>query len=109
MPSRSGQSIVRRKLLKVGAAALLAGSASKAQQTGSPAVVTGTQAGRKFRAWLGNAAKGGVEELELLPIQDRHVLVRTEASAPCYTLVLGGLGGTPSVPPQPTNAAAPPP
>jgi S-(hydroxymethyl)glutathione dehydrogenase/alcohol dehydrogenase len=39
---------------------------------------------------------GAVEELELLPIGDRHVLVRTEASAPCYTLVLNGIGGTPS-------------
>ncbi|MGD1073949.1 MAG: zinc-binding dehydrogenase [Bryobacteraceae bacterium] len=106
MPTNADQPIVRRELLRAGATALLAGAAAKAQQAGSPAVVTGTQAGRKFRAWLGNAASGQVEDLELLPLADRQVLVRTEASAPCYTLVLNGLGGTPSIPPQPPNPAA---
>jgi S-(hydroxymethyl)glutathione dehydrogenase/alcohol dehydrogenase len=107
MPEKADRKIVRRKLLKAGAAAFLAQSAAKSQQAGAPAVVTGAQAGRKFRAWLGNAARGAVEDLELLPIQDRQVLVRTEASAPCYTLVLNGIGGTPSIPPQQPNAAPP--
>jgi S-(hydroxymethyl)glutathione dehydrogenase/alcohol dehydrogenase len=102
MSENAGRPIVRRKLLKAGAAALLAGAAAKAQQPASPAVLTGAQAGRKFRAWLGTAASGAVEDLELLPIQDRQVLVRTEASAPCYTLVLNGIGGSPSLPGQPS-------
>jgi S-(hydroxymethyl)glutathione dehydrogenase/alcohol dehydrogenase len=109
MSEKADRPIVRRKVLKAGAAAWLAGAAAwlagaaaKAQQPASPALLTGAQAGRRFRAWLGNAASGAVEDLELLPIQDRQVLVRTEASAPCYTLVLNGIGGTPSiVPPQP--------
>jgi S-(hydroxymethyl)glutathione dehydrogenase/alcohol dehydrogenase len=42
----------------------------------------------------------GVEELRLLPIEPRQVLIRTEASGPCYTMVLRGLPcGTPSVTP----------
>jgi hypothetical protein len=50
MSEKAGRPIVRRKLLKAGAAALLAGAAAKAQQPASPAVLTGAQAGRKFRA-----------------------------------------------------------
>jgi S-(hydroxymethyl)glutathione dehydrogenase/alcohol dehydrogenase len=102
MSHKASRPMARRNLLKAGAAAWLAGAAAKAQQPASPAVLTGAQAGRKFRAWLGTAASGAVEELELLPIQDRQVLVRTEASAPCYTLVLNGIGGTPSLPGQPS-------
>jgi len=77
------KAIIRRELLKAGATALAVGVAAQAQQApqpaGSPAVLTGAQAGRKFRAWLGNAANGVVEQLELLPIGERQVLVRTEA------------------------------
>jgi len=39
-------------------------------------------------------------ELRLLPIHERHVVVRTEATAPCYTLVANGIGGTPSISPE---------
>jgi S-(hydroxymethyl)glutathione dehydrogenase/alcohol dehydrogenase len=109
--SENDKTIIRRELLKAGATALAVGVAAQAQQApqqaGSPAVLTGAQAGRKFRAWLGNAANGVVEQLELLPIGERQVLVRTEASAPCYTLVLNGIGGTPSNPPQQPNPANP--
>jgi S-(hydroxymethyl)glutathione dehydrogenase/alcohol dehydrogenase len=109
----------RRQVLKGSAAAL--GGASvligegglMAQEPAAPAVLTGTQVGRRFRALLGNAATGAVEELRITGLGDTHVLVRTEASAPCYTMVMNGIGGTPSNPrpSAPANAApaAPPP
>ena len=110
----------RRSVLKQGAAAvgaigagiIPAGAQTAAQ---APAVATGAQAGRRFRALLGNAATGTVEELRLTTLGAKHVLVRTEASAPCYTMVLNGIGGTPAVPrpaapanPAPNPNAAPP-
>ena len=103
----------RRAVLKQGAA-MAAGSAAgflgansaMAQQAEAPAVDTGAQAGRTFRAWVQQGAQAGVEELRLRELQTRQVLIRTEASAPCYTLVMRGLGGTPSIPPAQTAAAA---
>jgi S-(hydroxymethyl)glutathione dehydrogenase/alcohol dehydrogenase len=101
--------LTRRSLLKRGAA--LGGAATLAGATASlaaqaPAVLTGAQAGRRFRALVGNAATGAVEELRLTTLGDRNVLVRTEASAPCYTMVLNGIGGTPTVPrPAPAGGA----
>ena len=106
----------RRHLLRKGAAAvagggavsLLAMQAQLGGQTGqAPAILRGAQAGRRFRAALGGARNIAVEELQLLPIGDKHVVVRTEASAPCYTMVIGGLGGTPSVTPAPNAGGAP--
>jgi S-(hydroxymethyl)glutathione dehydrogenase/alcohol dehydrogenase len=102
--------ISRRKLLKTGAASVAAVGASAIEMAApaaqAPAVLRNAQTGRRFRAALGNARNTTIEELRLLPIGDRHVVVRTEASAPCYTLVLGGIGGTPSVTAAP-NAAGP--
>jgi len=95
----------RRSVLKKGAAAVggaaavLGGGAPLAQQAQAPAVLRGAQTGRRFRAALGGIQNLTFEELRLLPIQDRHVVVRTEATAPCYTLVVNGIGGTPSVDP----------
>jgi S-(hydroxymethyl)glutathione dehydrogenase/alcohol dehydrogenase len=80
--------------------------ASAAQApTQAPAVLRGAQTGRRFRAALGGVQNLTFEELRLLPIGDRHVVVRTEATAPCYTLVLNGIGGTPSVDPAVVAAA----
>ena len=95
----------RRDLLKQTAAVGVAlGSAQ-----GAPAIAQNAQAGRRFKAWVrqGGGNVGGVEDLRLLPIEPRQVLIRTEASAPCYTMVLRGLpGGTPSVTPA-AGAAGP--
>ncbi|MBV8842827.1 MAG: alcohol dehydrogenase catalytic domain-containing protein [Bryobacterales bacterium] len=81
------KSISRRKLIKRSAAAgaAISGVALQAQ---SPGVLRGSNAGRKFRAYVTRPGKGSaVEELTLLPVQPRQVLVRIEACAPCYTTV----------------------
>jgi len=105
------KNVTRRRMLKssltaLGGTAALAPSAAVFAQ--APALATGTQVGRRFRALVGNAVNGAVEELRLTTIGDTHVVVRTEASAPCYTMVMNGVGGTLSVPPAaPPPAAAP--
>jgi S-(hydroxymethyl)glutathione dehydrogenase/alcohol dehydrogenase len=105
-------SFSRRDMLKqgaaIGGASLIAGApALSAQAPQAPAVLTGAQAGRRFRALVGNAATGTVEELRLTTIGDKHVVVRTEASAPCYTMVSNGIGGTPTNPRPSTPPGAP--
>ncbi len=80
----------RRKMLKRAAAA---GAALAPQVvTGqAPAQLTGTQTGRRFKAFVRRGTGASVEELKLLPIQPREVVVRSQASAVCYTIVGGAL------------------
>jgi S-(hydroxymethyl)glutathione dehydrogenase/alcohol dehydrogenase len=105
--SVSRRTVLKRSAAAVGAA-VAAGGPIQAQNQ-APAVLAGAQAGRRFKAFLGNATNGAVEELRLTMLGDKHVLVRTEASAPCYTMVINGIGGTPSIPrPAPANPAANP-
>jgi S-(hydroxymethyl)glutathione dehydrogenase/alcohol dehydrogenase len=54
--------------------------------------MTNAQAGRRFKAFLRIGTGTRVEELKLLPIQEREVVVRSEASAVCYTITGGALG-----------------
>ena len=85
--------ISRRNILRKGAA-VAAGSAVFVPQSvrgQAPAHLTGTNAGRRFKAFVRHGAGASVEELRLHPIQPREVLVRTEASAVCYTIVGGAL------------------
>lgn len=92
-------SISRRKVLRTAAASggfVLAPQVATGQ---APAQLTNTQTGRKFKAFLRFGAGTVVEELTLLPIQPREVVVRTEAAAVCYTIVGGVL--------RTTNAARP--
>src|SRR5690242_20676569 len=87
--------ISRRKLLTTGAAA--AGSTVFAPQNASaqaPAQLTGTNVGRRFKAFVRHGTGASVEELRLRGIQPREVLVRTQASAVCYTIVGGALATT---------------
>jgi S-(hydroxymethyl)glutathione dehydrogenase/alcohol dehydrogenase len=66
-------------------------------QAAAPAVVRGTNVGRRFRALVRHGTGLSVEELKLLAIQPRQVVIRTEAVAPCYTIVWGGaLATTPA-------------
>jgi len=77
--------------------AAAAGSAAFAPQVvagQAPAQLTGTQAGRRFKAFVRRGTGASVEELKLLAIQPREVLVRTQASAVCYTIVGGALATT---------------
>ena len=88
--------ISRRKMLTSGAA-VAAGSLPFVPQivTGqAPAQLTGTNAGRRFKAFVRRGTGASVEELRLHAIQPREVLVRTQASAVCYTIVGGALATT---------------
>jgi S-(hydroxymethyl)glutathione dehydrogenase/alcohol dehydrogenase len=81
--------VSRRGVLTAGAAAgaigLLAKAKADATQQGA--------AGRRFRAWVNRGSKpGSIQELELLPIGERQLVVRTEATSCCYTLVREVLG-----------------
>ncbi len=101
--------ISRRSLLRDTAAAAAGGAALLAQTRAAlgqpPAVVTRS----RFRAWISRGDGPGrttLQEAALRPITGRQVLVRTEATNLCYTLVPAVLG---LAPPQPaTGAQAPP-
>src|SRR5689334_18305721 len=91
----------RRKMLKraaaAGGVAATAGGVAFVPQvvTGqAPAQLTGSQTGRRFRAFVRHGTGASVEELRLLAIQPREVVVRTQASAVCYTIVGGALATT---------------
>ncbi len=84
--------ISRRKMLTRGAAT--AGGVAFLPQLSNaqaPAQVTGTNVGRRFKAFVRHGTGASVEELRLHAIQPREVLVRTQASAVCYTIVGGAL------------------
>jgi S-(hydroxymethyl)glutathione dehydrogenase/alcohol dehydrogenase len=85
-------------VLRTGAAALGAGTGLvngppvlDAQSAQAPAVVTGTQTGRAFRGLVRHATTLDVQEMRLLPIDPRQVVIRSLAVAPCYTIVRGAL------------------
>ncbi|MAM71673.1 MAG: hypothetical protein CMP91_11080 [Gammaproteobacteria bacterium] len=107
----NSNSISRRDALKhsayavVGTAVTAAVANSAAAQSTSssssiPANNSNNMGGRKFRAWvhreIGEGITGGVEELTLLPIDGRQVVIRTEASQCCYSNV-GMMLGAPGV------------
>src|SRR5262245_24753634 len=91
MPSKTPRSISRRQVLQKavalggGAAALVAGADAHAAQ--APAIATGTQAGRRFRALVGSTAKPAIMDVTMLALDENRVVVRTEASQLCYTIV----------------------
>src|SRR2546428_3631847 len=97
---KSKRRLSRRQILRSGAAALggtgalFAGATSAAQNQG-PAVLTGTQIGRTFRGLVRHDTALEVQELRLLPIDPRQVVIRSLAVAPCYTIVRGALGTNP--------------
>jgi len=103
----SMNSVSRRRALKKAVAALGAGaaagllgeSAATAQArpgAQAPAILTGTQAGRKFRAFMTfenapgtsiQAAKSSIETVTMKPLSEDRIVVRTEAAQVCYTIV----------------------
>jgi S-(hydroxymethyl)glutathione dehydrogenase/alcohol dehydrogenase len=92
---RSSQ-VSRRKALQRGVTAA-AGSIALAAQSGTAAAQSRpSSAGRRFRAFVRHGTTASVEELKLLPIQPREVVIRTEASAPCYTITGNALGANPA-------------
>lgn len=78
------QAFSRRNILKRSAAA--AGLAL------APQAALGQTNGRKFRALVRYGTGASIQELTLLPIQPREVVIRTQASGVCYTIVAGVLG-----------------
>jgi S-(hydroxymethyl)glutathione dehydrogenase/alcohol dehydrogenase len=89
----------RRNVLKTGAAALggsaaLFATPSPAQGAQGPAIATGAQTGRPFRGLVRHSTTLDVQELRLLPIEPRQVVIRSGAVAPCYTIVRGALSTT---------------
>jgi hypothetical protein len=100
--------ISRRRLLRDSAAAAAGGAALLAQAGTAlgqaPAAVTQ----RRFRAWISRGEGPGrttLQDATLRPITGRQVLVRTEATNLCYTLVPAVLGLAP--PAAPAAQAAP--
>src|SRR4051812_35575855 len=95
--SRNKARLSRRQMLRTGAAALggttalLAGAGATAQAQ-APGLLTGTQTGRTFRGLVRHDSTLDVQELRLLPIDPRQVVIRSQAVAPCYTIVRGALG-----------------
>ena len=78
-------------MLKRAAAAGSGALAPQIARAQAPAQLTGTNAGRRFKAFVRHGTTASVEELRLHAIQPREVLVRTQASAVCYTIVGGAL------------------
>jgi hypothetical protein len=73
-----------------GTGALLAGATAAAPKH-APGLLTGTQTGRTFRGLVRHDTTLDVQELRLLPIDPRQVVIRSLAVAPCYTIVRGAL------------------
>lgn len=98
MASRSSRLVSRRGVLKKGAAAvggaaaLLGGGPAARAQQGSPAVLTGTQQGRRVRAMIKYRNElPSVEQITLRAIGPRSVVVRVEACQSCYSQVTQAL------------------
>jgi S-(hydroxymethyl)glutathione dehydrogenase / alcohol dehydrogenase len=87
----------RRSVLATGAAAAV-GVRLKPDTTyaQAPSITTGTQTGRPFRGLVRHGITLDVQELRLLPIDPRQVVIRSLAVAPCYTIVRGALSTTPA-------------
>jgi S-(hydroxymethyl)glutathione dehydrogenase/alcohol dehydrogenase len=105
----SSSKVSRRDLLKTSAIAVAGTvgtssiSSNTAQaQTSNSSAIPDDMGGRKFRAWIhreiaeGNT--GTLEEITMLPIGGRQVVVRTEATQCCYSNV-GLMLGEPNVVP----------
>jgi S-(hydroxymethyl)glutathione dehydrogenase / alcohol dehydrogenase len=94
MRTKEPSRVSRRRVLKaagtaaVGGASAVLGGRSLVAQQGAPAVLTNTQAGRKFRAVVKySTAPPSIVELTARALTGRLILVRTEAAQTCYTTV----------------------
>jgi S-(hydroxymethyl)glutathione dehydrogenase/alcohol dehydrogenase len=89
----------RRDLLKRGAAAMggaavaATGAAVAAAQTGPNA---STQNGRRFRAFVRTPAGAAVRDVRMSALRENMVVIRTEATQCCYTIVNQALGAGPA-------------
>ncbi len=101
---RRTRTMSRRAVLRQGAAAAVGtGAAFAGRPAGAALAQTGagrdaqtpSGAGQKFRAFVRFGSGASVEELTLLPIAQRQVVVRTEAAQICYTTTRQALGTNP--------------
>lgn len=77
----------------MGSAAVAAnGAAVAAAQTGPSA---STQTGRRFRAFVRTPAGAAVRDVRMSALRDDMVVIRTEATQCCYTIVNQALGAGP--------------
>jgi S-(hydroxymethyl)glutathione dehydrogenase/alcohol dehydrogenase len=74
----------------LGAGSALEAARGAEAQASSPAVQTRTSAGRPFRGLVRHGTGLTVEDLRLRAIQPRQVVIKSQAVAPCYTVVWGG-------------------
>jgi S-(hydroxymethyl)glutathione dehydrogenase/alcohol dehydrogenase len=95
-------SVSRRNLLKQAAVAVgggtatLLGGADIAGQSATASVApTASRTGQRFRAFVRFGTGASVQELTLLPISPRQVVVRTEAAQICYSTTAVALATTP--------------
>jgi S-(hydroxymethyl)glutathione dehydrogenase/alcohol dehydrogenase len=102
------RTLSRRRLLRAGAAAAAGGAALFTQVGAIAQQAPSVVAQRRFKAWISRGDGPGrttLQDVTLRPISGRQVLVRTEATNLCYTLVPSVLGLAP--PQLPAQAAAP--
>src|SRR5687767_1982460 len=93
--SRTVDRASRRRVLKhaaaaVGGAASLMAGPALASQAGAPP--TPSAARQRFRAFVRSGTRFSLQELILLPIAQRQVVIRVEASQVCYTTTTQALG-----------------
>ena len=96
----STTSFSRRAALKTAMAAAVGGGANVlaaggAQAPGSSGTRTPSNSGQKFRGYVRFGTGASVQELKLLPISPRQVVIRSEAAHICYTTTPNGLGTDP--------------
>jgi S-(hydroxymethyl)glutathione dehydrogenase/alcohol dehydrogenase len=84
--------VSRREAIRTGSTAALGAGLFGATVAETATPLRQTTVGRPFRALVRYGTGAGVEELRLRPIEPREVVVRTEASAACYTIVRQVLG-----------------
>src|SRR3954466_13687184 len=94
----------RRRALLTRGAAVVAGAAAfgradarplpdgLAQAGQAPAIATGTQTGPAFRGVVRHGTGAAIEHIRPRALAPRQVVVRSLATAPCYTSVRGALG-----------------
>ena len=92
--TRKAGNMSRRRMLRRTASAAAAGGAAlwsagaASLQGQSSGIQTGTVAGHRFKAWVSRGwgpTSTNLEELRLLAISGRQLVVRTEASQLCYS------------------------
>ena len=95
-PAMTRREMIRRGAAMAGGAVALGGGVAAAAGPAAPAVQVGATGGRQFRALVRHGTGLTVETLRLRPIAPRQVVIRSQAVAPCYTIVRGALATTPA-------------